>query len=280
MDHQPPPFFKRGPAPLALLTFYVALSLALLIADARLQMLEMLRQGVSLFTHPVQNLAHLPGQWIDQFGTYFVSLTRLQEENSQLKRTRLDNVATLLRTQHLEIENQRLRRLLELKERQAAKGQMAQILYSVRDPYSRRIVIDKGLQDHVQAGQPVIDDAGIVGQVTRVFPFVAEITLLTDKEQSVPVQIVRTGQPFVVRLELTNNLNTPFPGASVILTLPESLALADPPFVGTPPDGTTYDPEGRTLFFDGTIPPGGLAIDLAASLDPGASCGLTLSMNG
>ncbi|MBL8397563.1 MAG: rod shape-determining protein MreC [Candidatus Accumulibacter sp.] len=198
MDHQPPPFFKRGPAPLALLTFYVALSLALLIADARLQMLEMLRQGLSLFTHPVQNMAHLPGQWVDQFGTYFVSLARLQEENSQLKRTRLDNVTTLLRTQQLEIENQRLRRLLELKERQPASGQVAQILYTARDPYSRRVVIDKGLQDHVQAGQPVIDDAGVVGQVTRVFPFVAEVTLLTDKEQSVPVQIVRTGQRSVI----------------------------------------------------------------------------------
>lgn len=198
MDHQPPPFFNRGPAPLALLTFYVALSLALLIADARLQALEMLRQGLSLFTHPVQNLAHLPGQLVDHVSAYFVSLARLQEENAQLKRSRLENVSTLLRTQQLETENQRLRKLLELKERPTANGQIAEILFSARDPYSRRVVIDKGLQDHVQAGQPVIDDAGVVGQVTRVFPFVSEVTLITDKEQSVPVQIVRTGQRSVI----------------------------------------------------------------------------------
>ncbi|HPT49125.1 MAG TPA: rod shape-determining protein MreC [Accumulibacter sp.] len=198
MDHQPPPFFKRGPAPLALLSFYVALSLALLIADARLQMLEMVRQALSLFTHPLQNLAHLPARLADNASGHFVSVTRLQDENTQLKRARLDNVATLLRTQQLEVENARLRKLLALKERQQANGQTAQILYAARDPYSRRIVIDKGLQDRVLAGQPVIDDAGIVGQVTRVFPFVAEVTLITDKEQTVPVQIVRTGQRSVI----------------------------------------------------------------------------------
>jgi rod shape-determining protein MreC len=64
MDHQPPPFFKRGPAPVALLSFYVALSLALLVVDARLQTLEVLRQALSLFTHPVQQFAHLPAQFL------------------------------------------------------------------------------------------------------------------------------------------------------------------------------------------------------------------------
>jgi rod shape-determining protein MreC len=63
MDHQPPPFFKRGPAPVALLSFYVALSVALLVVDARLQTLEVLRQALSMFTHPVQQLAHLPAQF-------------------------------------------------------------------------------------------------------------------------------------------------------------------------------------------------------------------------
>ena len=198
MDHQAPPFFKRGPAPLALLSFYVALSLALLIADARFQTLEILRQALSLFAHPAQELAHLPGQLIDKASGYFVTITSLQEENAQLRRARIENVATLLRTQQLEVENERLRRLLAVRERQQASGQLAQILYSSRDPFTRRIVVDKGLQNRVVIGQPVIDDAGIVGQVTRVFPFVAEVTLITDKEQAVPVQILRTGLRSVV----------------------------------------------------------------------------------
>ncbi len=198
MEHQPPPFFKRGPAPLALLSFYVALSIALLVVDARFQALEVLRQALSMFTHPLQQLAHEPARLLDNAGNYFVSVARLQEENAQLRKGRLDQVATLSRTQHLEVENDRLRRLLGVKERQHASGQVAQILYAVRDPYSRRVVVDKGQQNKVVAGQPVIDDSGIVGQVTRVFPFVAEVTLITDKEQAVPVQIVRTGLRSVV----------------------------------------------------------------------------------
>ena len=198
MDHQPPPFFKRGPAPMALLSFYVALSAVLLVVDARFQALEVLRPALSMFTQPLQQLAHEPARLLDNTGNYFVSVARLQDENAQLKKNRLDQVATLLRMQHLEVENERLRRLLGVKARQNATGQLAQILYAVRDPYSRRVVVDKGQQNKVVAGQPVIDDAGIVGQVTRVFPFVAEVTLITDKEQAVPVQIVRTGLRSVV----------------------------------------------------------------------------------
>ena len=208
MDYQPPPFFKRGPAPLALLSFYAALSISLLVVDARFHTLDLLRQAVSMFTHPLQQAAHAPAQLLGNVGEYFSSMTRLQEENAQMKHVQLDGATTLLRTAQLEAENQRLRRLLGVRERQQASGQVTQILYAARDPFSRRIVVDKGQQDKIVAGQPVVDDVGIVGQVTRVFPFVSEVTLITDKDQAVPVQIVRNGLRSVVfglgdgRLEL------------------------------------------------------------------------------
>lgn len=198
MDHQPPPFFKRGPAPLAQLSFYAMLSLALLFVDSRFQTLELLRQGVSLFTHPVQQAAHAPVEFLQNSADYFSSLSRLEEENTRLKRAQLTNAETILRTQQLEVENERLRKLLEVRERQKVSGRVAQIVYAARDPYSRRVIVDKGQQDQISAGQPVVDDAGVVGQVTRVFPFVSEITLITDKDQAVPVQILRTGQRSVV----------------------------------------------------------------------------------
>ncbi len=198
MDHQPPPFFKRGPAPLAQLSFYAMLSLALLFFDSRFQALELLRQGVSLFTHPLQQAAHAPIDVLRNSADYFSSLSRLEDENIRLKRAQLENAETILRTQQLEIENERLRKLLDVRERQKVNGQVAQIVYAARDPFSRRVIVDKGLQDKITAGQPVVDDAGIVGQVTRVFPFVSEITLITDKDQAVPVQILRTGQRSVV----------------------------------------------------------------------------------
>ncbi len=198
MDHQPPPFFKRGPAPLARLSFYAGLSLALIFIDARFQTLELLRQGVSLLTHPLQQAAHAPVQFFENAASYFSSIARFQDENSRLKRAQLDGAETLLRTRHLEAENERLRKLLDVKGRQQGNGQVTQILYAARDPFTRRVIVDKGQQDKIVAGQPVIDDAGVVGQVTRIFPFVSEITLITDKDQAVPVQIVRTGLRSVV----------------------------------------------------------------------------------
>ena len=198
MDHQPPPFFKRGPAPLAQLSFYTMLSLALVFVDSRFQTLELLRQGISFFTHPLQQAAHAPVEFLQNSAGYFSSLSRLEDENARLKRVQLANAETILRTGQLEAENERLRKLLDVRERQKVSGQVAQIIYAARDPFSRRVIVDKGQQDKLSAGQPVVDDAGVVGQVTRVFPFVAEITLITDKDQAIPVQVLRTGQRSVI----------------------------------------------------------------------------------
>lgn len=183
---------------MARLSFYAALALALIFIDSRFQTLELLRQGVSLFTHPIQKAAQAPVELLQNAGNYFYGINRLQDENARLKRAQLDGAETLLRTQQLEAENERLRKLLDIKGRQKTNGQVAQIIYAARDPFSRRVIVDKGQQDRIIAGQPVVDDAGVVGQVTRVFPFVSEITLITDKDQAVPVQIVRNGLRSVV----------------------------------------------------------------------------------
>jgi rod shape-determining protein MreC len=197
-DHSPPPFFKQGPAPLALLTLYVAISISLLVLDVKFHYLELLRQATAVVTHPLQQLSHAPARGLDQAGEYFQSVDALQDENQRLKHAKLEAAPTMLRLQQLEAENARLRRLLAVNERQPAAGQVAQILYTARDPFSRRVIVDKGQQDKVGAGLPVVDDAGIVGQVTRVYPFVSEVTLITDKDQAVPVQIVRNGLRSVV----------------------------------------------------------------------------------
>ena len=198
MNHQPPPFFKRGPAPLARLSFYATLSLALIFIDSRFQTLELLRRGLSLFTHPVQQAAHIPVDLFQNGAGYVSSLANLQEENAQLKHAQLDGAEDLMRTRQLEAENERLRKLLDVKQRQKANGRVAQILYAARDPFSRRVIVDKGQQDKITAGQPAVDHAGLIGQVTRIFPFVSEVTLITDKDQAVPVQIVRNGLRSVV----------------------------------------------------------------------------------
>ena len=198
LDHTPPPFFKRGPAPLALLSLYVALSLGLLVLDAKFHYLDLFRQAAGAVLQPLQQLAHAPARGVDQASDYFQSVARLDAENERLRKRALEAAPTQLRLQQLEAENARLRKLLEVKDRQQAKGQVAQILYTARDPFSRRVVVDKGQQDSIAAGLPVVYDLGIVGQVTRIYPFVSEVTLITDKDQAVPVQIVRNGLRSVV----------------------------------------------------------------------------------
>lgn len=183
---------------MAQLSFYVALSLALIVVDARFQTLEVFRQALSVLTNPVQKIAQTPVALLRDTGHYFADLSRLQKENLRLQNRQLNSAKDLMRTQQLEAENERLRKLLEIKTRQKMAGHVAQIISSARDPFSRRVVIDKGLQDKIAAGQPVIDEFGLAGQVTRVFPFVAEVSLITDREQSVPVQIMRTGLRSVV----------------------------------------------------------------------------------
>lgn len=193
VGHQPPPFFKRGPAPLTRLVFFVILSLALLVLDLKYRYLELARQGVAIALYPVQRAAYTPVELLDRIGDYFSSLSSLQQENVQLKRKELEAANWLLRQQHLELENQRLRHLLDMKAKQPVPGMVAEILYTARDPFSRRVVVDKGTQQGIAAGQAVLDEAGVIGQVTRAFPLQSEVTLITDKNQAVPVQIVRNG---------------------------------------------------------------------------------------
>ena len=193
VGHQPPPFFKRGPAPLARLAFFVILSLALLVLDLRFRYLELARQGVAIALYPLQRAAYTPVELLDRVGDYFTSLSALQQENAQLKRKELEAANWLLRQQHLELENWRLRQLLDMKAKQAVPGMLAEILYTARDPFSRRVILDKGTQQGIAAGQAVVDEDGIIGQVTRAYPLQSEVTLITDKNQAVPVQIVRNG---------------------------------------------------------------------------------------
>jgi rod shape-determining protein MreC len=198
INHAPPPFFKQGPAPLALLTFYIAISLAIFVVDLRFRSLDLLRQSIALVIDPVQRIAQTPGSLVDYAASYLQGMQALQKENNELKHAQLGTAPNLQRLAHLESENERLRKLLLVNEREQANGRVAQILYTARDPFSRKVIVDKGQQSGILIGQPAIDETGVVGQVTRIFPFSAEITLITDKDQAVPIQVVRSGQRSVV----------------------------------------------------------------------------------
>ena len=193
VGHAPPPFFKRGPAPLVRLAFFVSLSLILLIADLRFHTLELARMAVATVAWPLQRATWMPIDAATDFGAYLALQSTLLKENEELRRRQLGTANLLLRQRHLEQENKRLRVLLDMRARLPVEGRIAEILYAARDPFSRRVIIDKGIQHGISAGQAVVDDIGVIGQVTRVFPLAAEVLLLTDKDQAIPVEVQRNG---------------------------------------------------------------------------------------
>jgi rod shape-determining protein MreC len=97
-----------------------------------------------------------------------------------------------LSTERLEHENQQLRALLDLKPALAVKSIAAEVMYEAADPFSRKFYIDRGTAQGVALGGPVITEGGVIGQVTRVYPISAEVTLLTDRDAAIPLLNSRT----------------------------------------------------------------------------------------
>jgi rod shape-determining protein MreC len=193
MEHQPPPFFKAGPTPLVRLLIFSLLSIALLVTDAKFRYLETLRQAASIVIYPLQRIAAAPASIAQRIGEFFVTQDSLRADKTRLVQQNAENAVALQQLQALRAENVHLRKLLGVREQIAVKSTPAEVLYAARDPFSRRIVIDRGSQHGVQNGQPVIDHVGVIGQVTRAYPWLSEVNLITDKGHVVPVQNLRNG---------------------------------------------------------------------------------------
>jgi rod shape-determining protein MreC len=193
MDYTPPPLFKQGPSAVARLVIFVTIALVLLVVDARFDALRVVRQVAATVLMPVERAVLVPRDMARTAFDYLQSSAALATENRELRRRVVAQADDAVRQAQLDAENRQLRKLLGLKEQSATPVTTAEVLYDARDPYSQRIVIDRGSQHGVRAGYPVIDDRGVVGQITRVSPFQSEVTLLTDKEQAIPVQVVRNG---------------------------------------------------------------------------------------
>ncbi|MDP2239705.1 MAG: rod shape-determining protein MreC [Burkholderiales bacterium] len=193
MEYQPPPFFKTGPSPLARLLIFSLLSFVLLFTDARFKYLESLRHVFSVAVYPLQRIATAPLAIANRASEFFVTHSSLRSENARLTQQILGNTILLQQHKSLLTENVHLRELFDARERTKIHSTLAEILYAARDPFTRKIIIDKGFQQDIRSGQPVIDHIGVIGQVTRVYPWLSEVTLITDKGQVVPVQNMRNG---------------------------------------------------------------------------------------
>ena len=194
LDRTPPPFFRQGHSALSKLLFFSALALFLMVADARFKVVEPLRAGLAIALLPLQRVLAVPVEAWHGGGDYLQGLRQALAGEAAAK-ARMVNVAErAARTEQLAQENARLRALLELRPAVAVRSQPAEVLYEAADPYSRKVFIDRGLTQGVALGSPVINEVGVLGQVTQAYSLTAEVTLLADKDAAIPVLNMRTQQ--------------------------------------------------------------------------------------
>jgi rod shape-determining protein MreC len=193
LDRTPPPFFKQGPSALSKLMVFSAIALFLMVADTRFKVSQPLRAGVATVLYPMQWLALRPVLAARWAAEYFESRASAQASEEQARKKLATQSLRANQVEQLLVENDRLRKLLALRERVTAAATAAEVLYDAADPYTRKVVIDKGYAQGIEAGAPVIDESGVLGQVTRVMPLVSEVTLVTDREHAIPVLNARTG---------------------------------------------------------------------------------------
>ncbi len=193
LDRSPPPLFRQGTSALTKLLVLSSAAIFLMVADARFQMIQPVRTVLATAIYPMQALMLQPRLWTERVAELLRSVS---QDKSSMDKAQLELASQAQRVQQVEqlqLENARLRQLLELREPLASPSLAAQVIYDAADPYSRKVVIDKGTLKGVVAGAPVIDDLGVLGQVTRVYPLTSEVTLLTDPEQFIPTLNTRNG---------------------------------------------------------------------------------------
>jgi rod shape-determining protein MreC len=192
IDRTPPPFFRQGPSALTKLILCSALALFLMVADNRFTLTAQLRAVVATALYYPQEVLLVPVQTVEGGLEYAQGLQSAVAGEESAKRALVSQAERALRVEQLLAENARLRSLLELRPGLTVKSSAAQILYEASDPYSRKVIIDRGTTSGVKLAAPVINETGVLGQVTRVYPLSSEVTLLIDKDAAIPVLNART----------------------------------------------------------------------------------------
>lgn len=192
-QQQAPAFFARGPSPFARLVFFSALSLALMATDSRLQYLISLRQSLVAILHPLQVVANLPTKLYRDTGEYFSTHHYLLNENQQLKQQALKQSIELQRLNTLALENEHLRNLFKANKALVQNSVLGEIMHVGRDPFTKKIIVNRGESHQILTGEAVVDSTGVIGQVTRTYPLSSEVTLITDKSLAIPIQVERNG---------------------------------------------------------------------------------------
>lgn len=187
------PIFKHGPSPQHRLALVLIASSLLIFFDHKLDSFDTVRGYLQSLVSPLQHIANTPKRLMTWSAENLVTRKRLMDENQQFKINELRYQEQLIQLKIVEQENERLRSLLASPIRSEMKKMVAEILSVDSDPYTHQILINRGANDGVYEGQPVLDDKGIVGQILHVGTTTSRVILITDVTHAVPVRVSRNG---------------------------------------------------------------------------------------
>jgi rod shape-determining protein MreC len=223
---QTPAFFVRGAKPFSRMVFFCALSITIMAVDARLNYLSQVRQAFIAALHPLEIVANAPGDWYRDINKYFSAHNQLVQENYALKQQAFEHQVKLQRLNTIQAENEHLRSLLNGNIPIQPKAVLGEISHMGRDPFTHVVVVNRGSHHSIKAGQAVVDSKGVIGQVTRVYPFTSEVTLITDKELSIPIQIERNQLRAIAFGEGNNTLDIPYLPTNVDIKVGDKLVTS------------------------------------------------------
>lgn len=185
------PIFSRGPSLQLRLFFAVLAAIVLVIADSRLGTFVKIRTYMDTAVSPFYFLANGPRKVLDNVSETLATHKQLELENRALRQELLLKNTDLQLLGQFKQENNRLRELLGSPLRQDEQKMVTQVMSSGTDPYSDQVVIDKGSNNGVYEGQPVISDRGVVGQVVAVSKLTSRVLLICDTSHALPIQVLR-----------------------------------------------------------------------------------------
>ncbi|MFQ2246687.1 rod shape-determining protein MreC [Aeromonas enteropelogenes] len=205
------PIFGRGPSLQLRLFLAVIISIAAIVADSRFGVFTHVRVYLSSLVSPLQYMANAPGTLLDTMSTQVQTRADLIEQTKQQEQQLFTLRSRLLKMDHLEHENQRLRELLGSPVHKDSRKMVAELLSVDSDPFSHQVLINKGALDGVYNGQAVINDQGVIGQVLHVGSTTSRVLLITDSSHGIPVRVLRndlraiaSGSGELDKLELRN----------------------------------------------------------------------------
>ena len=164
---------------------YGLLAVVLMAMDQRGHYVPRIRSAAEYLVEPVYHVIEWPVRALRNVFGQFQSRRSLRHENDRLREQLLRQQGNLQRLDTLTEENRRLRSLFEGAQGQEFEYRFAELLQVDLDPFSHKILIDRGSRDGVTRGQAVIDGAGVVGQVEDVHPHFSSVRLISDDSRSV-----------------------------------------------------------------------------------------------